>query len=113
MAAELFYVKQGDTLPLFRTTLKDAAGVGVNLTGSTVVLSMRNIEDNSLKITDGVVALITPASGIVEYTWLTADTDTAGTFSAEFEVTTGGGAIHTFPNARQNQLLVIMEGEKN
>lgn len=111
MAAELFYIKQGDTLPLFRTTLKDAAGVGVNLTGSTVKLTLTNIETKALKITEASVSLIDAANGIVEYTWLTADTDTAGTFSAEFEVTTGGGRIHTFPNARVNQLLVVMEAE--
>ena len=111
MAAELFYVKQGDTLPLFRNTLKDAAGVGVNLTGSTVKLTLTNVETGILKITEAAVVIITALSGIVEYTWLTADTDTAGIFSAEFEVTTSGGAIHTFPNAKQNQLLVTMEGE--
>ena len=111
MATEFFYVKQGDTLPLFRTTLKDAAGVGVNVTGSTVKLTLTNVETKAVKITEAAVALIDASNGVVEYTWVTNDTDTAGTFSAEFEVTTGGGAIHTFPNARQNQLLVIMEGE--
>ena len=111
MAAETFYIKQSDLLPLLRATLKDGAGVAVNLTGSTVVFSMRDLIANTLKINEAAVTIITPASGIVEYTWVTANTDTAGTFTGEFEVTDTGGKPLTFPNSRANQLLIVIEGQ--
>lgn len=37
------------------------------------------------------------ASGSVSYPWLAADTDVAGTYEAEFEVTFAGGEKRTFP----------------
>ena len=37
-------------------------------------------------------------AGRVKYVWQTGDTDTAGTFQGEFEVTYTSGEIETFPN---------------
>ena len=34
----------------------------------------------------------------MKYVWQTGDTDTAGTFQGEFEVTYTSGEIETFPN---------------
>ena len=34
----------------------------------------------------------------VKYVWQTGDTDTAGTFQGEFEVTYSSGEIENFPN---------------
>jgi hypothetical protein len=42
--------------------------------------------------------------GVVQYDWQSGDTDTAGSYYAEFEVTYNDGAVETFPN---NQNLAI------
>jgi hypothetical protein len=55
---------------------------------------------------DTAATVVTAASGIVRYDWLAADTDTAGTFQAEFEVTYSDGKIETFPNASYIEVVI-------
>jgi hypothetical protein len=37
-------------------------------------------------------------NGVVKYDWVAGDTETAGDFECEFEVTEADGALRTFPN---------------
>jgi uncharacterized protein YfaS (alpha-2-macroglobulin family) len=37
-------------------------------------------------------------NGVVRYSWGTDDTDEAGRYRAEFEVTYADGSVETFPN---------------
>ena len=41
---------------------------------------------------------LTPASGVVTYSWGTADLNTAGTYQAEVEIIWNDGKPETFPN---------------
>lgn len=91
-----FYVKQNDTSPAMLATLQDAEGNAVNLTGATVRFHMRSVGGNP--VVDAAATIVTPLSGIVRYNWVAADTDTAGTYQAEFEVTYADASIETFPN---------------
>ncbi len=93
-----FYLKTGDTSPVFSVTLKDADGVAVDLTGATVVFNM-NDEDGDQVVDRGSCDLIVAASGTVKYAWQAGDTDTAGYFTAEFEVTYSDTTVETFPNS--------------
>ena len=97
MATPPFYLKTGDTSPEFQVTLKDADGDAVDLTGATVVFNM-NDEDGNQVVDRGACTLVTAASGIVKYSWQAADTDEAGYFEAEFEVTYTDSSVETFPN---------------
>lgn len=92
-----FYVKQNDTAPSIRATLKDGDDDAIDLTGASVRFHMRSIGGTSAKV-DSAATIVTAASGIVQYDWVAADTDTVGTYQAEFEVTYSDTRIETFPN---------------
>tara|TARA_R110000822_G_scaffold95989_3_gene218932 strand:+ start:81 stop:404 length:324 start_codon:yes stop_codon:yes gene_type:complete len=92
-----FFIKQNDTSPALEATLKDGLGAVVNLTGCSVRFHMRLVGGNVAK-TDAPATLSVPLGGVVYYQWNGSDTDTIGSYEAEFEVTFIGGEIETFPN---------------
>ncbi len=92
---DVFYIKEGDTSPSLRYTLLPAPIV---VSGATVRFSMRNRQTTVVKIDRAACAIVDGALGVVQYDWQTADTDTAGVYEAEFEVTYSDGSIETFPN---------------
>lgn len=94
---ETFYLKKGDNSPSLIYALTPASVV---LTGATVRFNMRAANGGAVKISRAAAVIVT-ATGTptVQYNWQAADTDTAGFFDAEFEVTYAGGAVETFPNA--------------
>lgn len=93
-----FYIKQNDTSPSIRAILKDGDEVPIDLTGATVRFHMRTIGGATVKV-DADAEVVSPTTaGIVQYDWGNGDTDTVGTYQAEFEVTLDGGAVETFPN---------------
>lgn len=93
---ETFSLKKGDTSPSIIYNLTPTSTV---LTGATVRFNMR-AANGTVKINRAAAVIVT-ATGTptVQYNWQAADTDTAGFYDAEFEVTYSGGAIETFPNA--------------
>jgi hypothetical protein len=92
-----FVIRKGDRLPELTATLNDSAGSAVNLTGSTVEFHMRSTAGGTPKV-DAAATLVTPSAGTVKYVWATNDTDTAGSYYGEFEVTFGDGRKQSFPN---------------
>ncbi len=59
-------------------------------------------------VTDSAATIVSPASGgVVQYAWVAADTDTVGSYQAEFEVEYGDGRIETFPNSGYIRIEVI------
>lgn len=98
--ATTFYLKRGDRLPSIQATLRDAAGVAVNLsTGVTSVTFRMTKEDGSI-VKSGAATAVNAAGGIYRYDWAVGDTDVAGTYNAEFEVLwTTGAKPETYPNS--------------
>jgi hypothetical protein len=93
-----FHIKQNDTSPKIRATLKDGSGTVINLTDATVRFHMKSLNDGTVSI-DASATVVSPAtSGVVEYEWQSGDTSTAGSYQAEFEVTYGDLSVETFPN---------------
>lgn len=92
-----FYIKQNDTSPAMLATLQDANGSAVSLVGASVRFHMRSVNGGN-PVVDAAATIVTPASGLVRYNWLAADTNTVGTYQAEFEVTYADTSIETFPN---------------
>lgn len=92
-----FVIKQGDRLPELQVTLTDSTGAAVDLAGATVRFHMRALNGKTTKV-DAAATLVTPAEGVVSYAWMAGDTDTTGSYNAEFEVTFGDGRNQTFPN---------------
>jgi hypothetical protein len=90
--AEMFYLKRGDTSPVLRYALAR----GVDLTGATVRFQMRPRGGGIFIDSSAVIDNESPP--VVRYAWAVGDTETAGTFQAEFVVTYGDGSVETFPN---------------
>ena len=95
-----FAIKKGDLLPLIVATLKDGTGAAVDLTGAAAKFIMRLVGAATTKV--NATATIDPDQvankGKVSYTWVTADTDTAGIYQAEWQITFSGAKPQTFPN---------------
>ena len=92
-----FYIKQNDTVPSLRAALENGSGDAVDLTNATCNFHMRAIGSTTV-VVDGVAQIVNEATGIVQYNWIADDTDTIGSYQAEFEVTYPDGTIETFPN---------------
>jgi 5-hydroxyisourate hydrolase-like protein (transthyretin family) len=102
-----FNIKQNDTSPSLQATLKDAALTAIDLTGATVRFHMKSI-DGTVKV-DKVMTIVNEANGVVQYNWVTGDTDTVGTYYVEFEVTYADASIETFPNNGNRVVSVVRE----
>lgn len=101
-----FFIKQNDTSPSLKATLLASNGLTQNLSGSSVVFQMRNSESETYKI-NASASLYDAGNGIVEYEWQEGDTDTAGFYQAEFEVTYFDGKKETFPNVGNIYIEVV------
>lgn len=105
-----FEIKEGDTSPAIKYQLQDEDGNPVDLSGANVRFMMRLGSADTLKIDtseSGAVAVTDAAGGIVEYAWQVDDTDAAGTYQAEWEVTYSDGSVETFPNTEDFIIIGI------
>jgi len=85
-----FYIKQGDTLPIFAVQLLDDNGNPIDLLGSTVQLWVEGMGDNrkAMTIYDGAVVM---------YKFSSEETKNLGTYLAEIKVLFSNGDIITLP----------------
>ena len=81
-----FRIKTNDTSPELAVTLEDANGVLVNITGATARFHMKAVGATQLKV-DAPMTVTDASGGTLQYSWVAADTDTAGTYYGEIEVT--------------------------
>jgi len=101
-----FTIKRNDTSPILQTVLSDANGVAIDLTATTVKFYMKKYKATTPKI-NATAAIVDEDAGIVRYLWQAGDTDTAGSYQAEFQITYDDGAVETFPNADFIQVDII------
>lgn len=100
------YLKQNDTSPTLDAILTDANGNVVDVTGAGVRFHMQRVGETSLKI-DAAGSVVDGAAGHVRYTLQEGDTDTPGSYKAEYEVTFLDGTIETFKNTPDQLRIVI------
>jgi hypothetical protein len=105
--AGTFFIKQNDTAPNIREQLL-LGGSPQTLVGASVRFHLRNAQNGTTKV-DQPAIVIDASQGIVEYDWVAIDTNTAGTFQREWEVTLSGGRILTFPNDAVGYDIVITD----
>jgi hypothetical protein len=99
-------IKRTDLLPELTAILKDADGNVVDLTGATSAeFHMTPVGSSTPKV-DATATIVDPPAGEVKYTWAGTDTDTAGDFYAEFEITFTG-KTETFPNDGHLLLRIV------
>jgi hypothetical protein len=103
------YLKQNDTSPTLDAILTNAAGVVVDITGASVQFHMQKIGATTIKV-DAEATVVDGAAGHVRYTLQAGDTDTPGSYKAEYQVTFSDGTIETFKNT-PDQLRVVITPE--
>ena len=91
-----FSIKEGDRLPAYTATLTDEDGDVIDLTGATVKFLMTLMGGTTPKV-NASATVVSATAGTVSYSWGASDTDTAGLYIAEFEIT-AGGLKRTVPN---------------
>lgn len=91
-----FSIKRNDRSPAYEVTLEAPAGTPVDLTGCSVKFIM-TLEGSSTAKVDAAAVVDSAADGEVSYSWGATDTDTAGLYRAEWQVTFAGGIKRTFP----------------
>jgi hypothetical protein len=99
-------IKQGDTYPPIEATFIDETKKAINLTNATVVFTMANNKGNP-KINKKPVAIIDAIQGKVKYSWQPTDTDTSGTYQAEFVITFEDNSILTVPTTDSLMVEII------
>lgn len=108
-----FHIKQGDTSPAIKVQLSDENGTAIDITGyQEVSFHMADPDGSTVKVDDdtsGGVSVTDASAGKVKYEWSAGDTDTAGVYQAEWEVTYGDGTIETFPNSGYTRILVVAQ----
>lgn len=103
-----FNIKQNDTSPSLSATLLDGSSNAIDLTDATVRFHMKAAGSSSVAV-DGAAVIVEAAEGTVRYEWMDGDTETTGSYQAEFEVTYVNGTIETFPNDGYITVLVLPE----
>ena len=98
-------VKQNDRRPAASTTLLRGEEV-VSLVDATSVTFKMRPQTGVTKKVDSVANIMDATGGQVEYRWVLGDTDTVGTFLAEWEVVWNDGTPETFPT-RDYDIVVI------
>jgi hypothetical protein len=66
---------------------------------------MRDPNTGTAKV-NAACTITTAASGIVTYEWIADDTDTAGTYNAEWQITYDNGKKLTVPNDTYETVVV-------
>lgn len=91
-------IKKGDRLPAFSVGLEQADGSAIDLVNvSAVKLYMRNTDTDVLKVNGSACVIEDAELGLVRYDWAAGDTDVAGAYAAEFEITFVDGRKMTVP----------------
>ncbi len=102
-----FTLKQNDRSPPITASLT-AGGAAVDLSGCTVKFIMRAPEASSTKV-NATATIVSATAGTVSYSWGATDTDTAGLYRAEWEVTFAGGIKRTWPAEDYLYVLVVAD----
>lgn len=103
-----YFVPRGSRLPRLPATFENEDGTAVDLTTATSVTFTLTHVDGTVKIAAGACAVVTPASGIVEYAWTAADVDTSGDYFGRFTATFPTSMPAVVPTDRQ--LWIVIHG---
>lgn len=107
-----FYIKQNDTREAIQIICEKGDGTAEDLSvggTATVKFIMASAAGAATKVDAAGSIVGSAANGVVQYQWASGNTDTAGTFLAEFQVTFGDGRIFTYPNTAYITIHIFPE----
>ena len=96
--SKTFKIKQNDTKPPLKVILRDSDGLPADVTGASVVFSMRGQPAGTTKVDKQSVTINDASAGDLQYDWASANTNTADVYEGEFQVTYADTRVQTFPN---------------
>jgi hypothetical protein len=108
MSGGMFWIREGDSLPVIKAVIIDSQGAVVDLTAATAVsLEMRRPTSTSVFATHTGSFVNPKTSGTVQYAWQTADTTgNAGNYLGHWIVTWTGGGIQSFPTDSAFDIII-------
>lgn len=95
-------IKQGDTRHAIRATLKTVNGVPVDLTNARVVFKMHSRYVGTFINREATYE----TDGRVRFVFENGETDKAGMYDGEFQVTYTDGRVETFPHSGKLQIYI-------
>jgi hypothetical protein len=101
-------MKRNDTGPGVRgVILNKSDNKPIDLTGATIRFHMVDPDEPGTPKVDAEANIEgDPLEGAFRYDWSVGDTDVAGMFEAEFEVTLASGAIESYPPDGSIRVLI-------
>jgi hypothetical protein len=104
-----WHAKAGTSGKPLEATLENDDGTPINLTGCTVRIrwTRQGAPATAYKVDQAATIDAAPATGIVRYTPTATDTDTVGTYDADFKVTTAGGTVFYVPDDTDNPFFEV------
>ena len=100
------YLVQGDTGRQITDQLLDGTGTPVDLTaGSPSVKYLLYAPGAAAAKVSAAATIVTPATGIVRYTYLVGDIDTHADMMEEWQVTTGSNVV-TYPEPGPHKVRI-------
>lgn len=106
--AATFVIKRKARRPYLRMLVKDQDGDPINFAGAASVTFLMYDSAGNEVVSAPATIEAPSSSGVLRYAWGAGDTDTAGEFRAEFDVSYGVGDILTVP-VKGNILVRIFE----
>lgn len=99
-------LKQHDTKPLVEAQLKYQSGQSFKLSNvQSIYFIMRSSTDNALKF-NSKAEVVDAQDGRVRYVWSATDTNKAGDFNAEFQITFDDGSVLTAPSSNYIEITI-------
>lgn len=113
--AKTLNIKKYDMQPHYFAKLVDMNGA-VDLTGASIVCTMKNQTTGNLKIDRQSAGIVIAADqvankGEFEYQWQAGDTDTCADFNIEFEITPSIGGKFTIPSNNTDNPAIVKINE--
>lgn len=110
MPNNTFTVGRGDLLPPITWESLYSDDTVVDLTTATspkFIMRLASAADLATPKVNATATIVSGPAGTIRYAWAGTDTDTAGTYTAEFEVTLGGKKL-TIPSRKRDKIIVIV-----
>ena len=109
MPSQTFTIKRGDLLPPITIAATYSDGTVIDLTAATTpkfMMRLASAADLSTPKVNATATIVDGPGGTIRYSWAGTDTDTAGLYTAEFEVTLGGKKL-TVPSASKLTVRIV------